>query len=174
MEYIVASKRVFFNAEEEKTELFHGWPFAASPNSAFRQDRTVIMQDFPDVFDRSHHHGCSALDRSCCRRACSLRRRHRSRLDPERTVREPVGRDAASCRQKQTAAAAPAACAVAIEVAWTLSALFARRSEEMHRPAARINLLLDGISARSGTCGTVPSSSCRCTIACALSCRSIG
>ena len=54
------------------------------------------------------------------------------------------------------AAAAPAACPIAMQDAWTRSPEFARRSLETDLPATMILRLDLGISAPSGTVGTVP------------------
>ena len=64
----------------------------------------MFLEDLADIFHRSLQHGLPAPDRSDRRRACGLRRRHRSRLDPQRTVRKTVGGDASSRRQNQFAA----------------------------------------------------------------------
>lgn len=54
------------------------------------------------------------------------------------------------------AAIAPAACPVAMHVAWIRRALFAALSDEMIRPAARKFAEFFGISAPLGTVGTMP------------------
>ena len=56
-------------------------------------------------------------------------------------------------------ATAPAACPVAMQVACTRNAEFAKRSPAMHLPAARMFCLPRGIIADKGMVGTTPAAS---------------
>ena len=72
------------------------------------------------------------------------------------------------------AAAAPAACPVAMQVAWMRKAEFAKRSDERMRPATMKFDKPLGINAPRGTVGTCPGWIFRLTSPCFASCRSTG